>query len=281
VLLPRLGAVGLVLVLAGCQALKDMGKALAPQTPDARVEGLSLTGLEATRAHLLVELTIDNPYGVALPLADLAYGLDVSGTRLLEGDVALDGSVPAGGERTLQLPLTVGFNELFSVLSEVRAGQVLPCAADLTLAVDAPAVGRLELPLEAEGELPIPAPPTVEVLSLEMGDSSFTKLAGVLRLGVTNPNGFAVDVDRLDYALSLGGSQVLKTGLDGAASLEAGAETDIGVPFELSLLSLGSAVVSLLGGDGADYALTGTADLKTPWGPLAMPFATEGNTTFQ
>ncbi len=276
-------ALAVTLAFTGCAGLEniDLGSVLgASSTPTADIVGLSLSDLSAHGLKLLADVRVDNPLAAALPLINLDYDITSGGKSFLDGSAALDGSVPAGGSKTVQLPLGIAFSDLLDVLSGVKPGAIVPYEANLTMNVDAPLLGPLSLPLSTTGELPVPTVPNVTLDSVDWSDLSFTNIAGTLNFGVENTNDFPIDIDNLSYGLNLAGVDVSQGKVTSAPSLTKGDKKSIQIPIQLSPAKLGSAAMAFLTGDGADYAMSGSLDLSTPFGPVSLPFADIGKTVF-
>ena len=126
------------------------------QRPEARITGASLRDVTATDATMLFDVEVDNPYAVQLPLNDVDYSLASAGQKFLTGRAELDGAVPAGGSRTVGVPVRIRYVELIDAVKDARPGGTIPYDADLGLSVNVPALGPLRLPASRSGELRIP-----------------------------------------------------------------------------------------------------------------------------
>ena len=102
----------------------------------------------------------------------------------------------------------VSFAPLLRSLEGVRPGVVVPYSATVEISVEAPAVGRLMLPVSHRGELPIPAAPEVSLRELRWGKVSLSEATAMLRVEVGNTNAFPFDLRRLGCSLSLAGERV-------------------------------------------------------------------------
>lgn len=262
------------LLAAGCESLSEI--VTSADRPAASVVGASLSGLTLDGADLDLDLEIDNPYGVALPLMNLDYELLSGGNRFVAGKAELDGSVPAGGSRVVTVPVGLRFADVMSALGGVRPGAIVPYEADLALGVDAPGVGRLSLPLSHRGEVPVPAVPGVSVDSFEIEALSLTEARGLLAVRVDNTNQFAANLAAMDYAFSLAGTPVANSSLRKAVSLPAGGSGVLEIPVSFAPSRAGLALLDVLRGNSASYELGGTMQLETPFGPLSLPFERSG-----
>ncbi len=263
---------------AGCESLQAALQGM--DKPTARVVDARLSNLSMSAATLEFDVEVANPYPVALPLVDLAYTLSSGGTRMLDGQTAAQGSVPANGSRTLSVPVEVGFAQVLDALSGVRPGQLVPYEASLELAADVPGGQRVSLPLRREGQLPIPAPPRVALDRVQWKQLNLSGAEAVLDLSVTNPNAFRLGPKEMGLKLQLGGYDIVDAAAEPASALEPGESTTLTVPIRFSPMRLGMAALNLLRGEGADYRLTGELSADTPYGPLRLPYTAEGRTRF-
>jgi len=148
----RIGVAGLVMTAllggaAGCGMF---------QRPDAKITGVQLQDVQPTHATMRFDVEVENPYAVPLPMSNVDYALSSEGQQFLAGRADVQGSVPAGGRKTLGVPVRINFVELVRAVSGARPGQTIPYAAELGLSVDVPALGPLRVPMTRQGELTIP-----------------------------------------------------------------------------------------------------------------------------
>ena len=263
------------LCVSGCQSLQEIA-GMAPK-PTAEVVGSSVRGLSLQNVLLLFDVEVANPYGAALPLADLSYTLGSNGVKILEGSMQPTGSIPARGKQIIQLPVTVGFAPVKAVLKDVRPGTVLPYTANFTISVDAPMLGRIEIPLSKNGELPVPAVPDVEMASFEIGRLGLDKASGTVKLRVRNTNQYPLDLKRLGINFALGGQEVGSSRLSDAASLQPGESTTLSVPLSFSPSTAGASLFSLLRGRQIAYQISGSIEANTRFGPITIPYNKIGN----
>ena len=274
----RLAAVALLCacLVSGCQSLEGMLQT-APK-PTARIIGTELKNLSIERIDLVFNVEVSNPYPVDLPLLDLAYTVASGGTSLLQGSIKPSGAVQAHGTSLIQLPARITFASLVRTLKGVKPGSVIPYQADFTLGVDAPAVGRLTLPLSKSGELPVPAAPEVELSTFEIAKLGMDETKATAKVQVKNTNSFALNLSKLSVELALGANKVANTSIESSAKIAPGQSMTVDVPMSFSPRSFGAAVINLLRGNKAAYSLIGSLQAGTPYGPLSLPFNRNGNT---
>jgi LEA14-like dessication related protein len=268
------GLIVLVAAVAGCSNLAELARSVP--RPTAAVEGARIEGFSLNSLTLALDLRIDNPLTVDVPLVDADLRLASAGAEFLRGNFPLQGLVPAGGSHRVTVPVRVDLVQTLRTLSAVRPGQVVPYRAELDLSIDVPVTGVIALPLAHEGGLPVPAPPSVSLDAFALSELSLQKVAGTVALRVSNPNAFAVGLERLDVGLSLAGKRVGDLSAKAGPQIEAGGAGTLELPLALDPLQLGTAVFDVLRGNQAAYALKGDLAVGTPFGALRLPLDTSG-----
>lgn len=263
--------------LSGCETAKRLWE--QSDKPTASIVGVSLKDLTLEGLTLAFDVEVGNPYAAPLPVAGLDLALASRGASFLNAQSQDQGTIPAQGSRVLPMTAKVGFSSLLAALSGVKPGAVVPYTADLGVSVDAPALGRLRLPLKKEGEIPIPTVPDVSVRDVKWTNLSFSEATAVVSLEIGNTNQFPVDLAALDYALGLGGVKVA-TAKATPGKFEPGMKRTLQLPLSLKPIDLGMAAFNMLKGSGAKYSFDGRLAAKTPFGDLAFPVAKTGDTPF-
>lgn len=258
--------------LAGCDLLRSLG---AP-TPTAQLAGVRFADLSLTGLTLLFDVNVKNPYGVGLPLANLDYALASGGQSFLTGAAPLQGAVPANGQQLVTLPASLVFASLFQALAGVRPGALVPYHSTLGISVNAPAVGAVRLPIQQDGQLPVPAVPDVSLASIGWSNVSLTGATGLARVRIGNTNQFPLDILNLNYGLKLAGYDLARSAIAQPVSLQPGGSGELGLALSVSTLSAGAALLRALQSPSAPYTFAGTLGLNTPFGPLQAPWSTNG-----
>ena len=109
---------------------------------------------------------------------------------------------------------------------------------------------------------------------------SLAEARAVISLDIGNANEFPVDLNALNYALSLGGHRVVDTSLRRATSFTAGGRSTLDIPISFKPADLGLAALGLFRGSGARYELSGSLDGHTSFGDLRFPINSKGDATF-
>ena len=103
------------LFLAGCAGLVKSGIG----KPRVSVETAKLASLSFQGATLQFDFGIDNPNPVGLHLDGFDYAFSVEGARMMEGRQDSKLELAANAKRTVELPMTLRYQQLWSGLRQV------------------------------------------------------------------------------------------------------------------------------------------------------------------
>lgn len=263
--------VGLVASLAGCASLGNLGGVVNKPTAEvtkAAVERLSFQG-----ARIGVDVKVGNPNPVGLSLAGFSYDLFVNGEQFLSGDFARGVSIAARGSSTVHVPVSFEYQKLITGISSLADRNETPYRIDLKLSFDVPVLGRVVVPLRAEGTVPVVRVPVPQVAALELRRLTLSGASVAVKLELRNPNAFAVKLAQLDYDFGVNGRRWAQAALDQPVTIAPGTVSGIEIPLTLDFGSVGRSAVELLTGTAAvDYSLSGSMKIGT-----ALPLLPEAS----
>jgi LEA14-like dessication related protein len=265
---------GLLLTLSACESLGGLFSGLP--RPNARLVGASFGGLSAESVRLDLDVEVDNPYAVDLPVAriDAAFARDAD--PIFETSVEPDAPIPASGSRRLTVPVSIRFVDLVTAVAGLELGGTMPYRVDLALGFDAPGVGPVEIPLRHSGELWIPAPPSVSVQRVGITEASVTRIRAEVVLDLASENSVSLPLNRFDYGLRLAGAEIARSRVAAGTELPATGRQQITIPVDTNPLQAGAALVQAIAAGRVDYAVEGDLELDTPLGPWALPVRASG-----
>ena len=131
---------------------------------------------------------------------------------------------------------------------------MIPYDATLKLSLTAPLIGKVSVPLQKSGQIPIPAIPVVEVTDVQWKGLDFVRTEALVHLHLSNPNSFPLDLTRISLGLALGSHTIASTAVDQPTSIAAGGEGVLEIPIGFSPKDLGLSAFALMQGKGSDYA---------------------------
>jgi precorrin-6B methylase 2/LEA14-like dessication related protein len=144
---------------AGCDTTRDIQY---DREPAARLEAMRIGGVELDYATLLFDVEIDNLYPVNLPVQRLRYALVSEGRTFLTATIFDNVTVPPKTKKVLTLSDEVTYARLLRALGS-EPGSTIPIKAELTLSLDAPRLGWINLHAEKEDNIFLPESPEITV----------------------------------------------------------------------------------------------------------------------
>ncbi|KAK5820586.1 hypothetical protein PVK06_025633 [Gossypium arboreum] len=150
----------------------------------ADVAEIHLPCINLEKAEIVVDVIIKNLNPVPIPLVDIDYLIESDGRKLISGLIPDAGTIHA----------------------------------HVDLIVDVPVLGRLTLPLEKTGEIPIPYKPDIDMEKIHFERFSWEETIAVLHLKLENKNDFDLGLNALDYEVwlsevSIGSAKIDKNGI--------------------------------------------------------------------
>ncbi|KAF9608677.1 hypothetical protein IFM89_010461 [Coptis chinensis] len=93
-------------------------------TPD--VSAFKILSIDLKTAELQVEVLINNPNPIPIPLVDINYLIESNGRKLVSGLIPDTGTIHAHGSETVKIPLKLIYDDIKSTYSNINAGDVIP-----------------------------------------------------------------------------------------------------------------------------------------------------------
>nr|CAA6824139.1 MAG: Unknown protein [uncultured Thiotrichaceae bacterium] len=114
--------------------------------------------------------------------------------------------------------------------------------------------------------------PTISVQNASLQNLSLTQGSALIRLNLTNPNGFPLPLRGVKYGLSLNGVQVANGAQTQQRNINARETVAIDIPVQMNLSQMFQLVPSILQQGQAQYTLQGAVDLPF----ISIPFSRTG-----
>jgi len=139
----------ILLTLTGCSAIENLVRQPDVSLTDVRLVSASLSG-----ADLLFKFRVDNPNSRGMVLDGIGYKLRLNDEPMLEGrrDERIE---IAAGQSTVELPMSVGYADLYKVIRSLAASDKPTYAIDAEFSFTVPILGVITVPLSRRGEVPI------------------------------------------------------------------------------------------------------------------------------
>ncbi|KAL3507010.1 hypothetical protein ACH5RR_032392 [Cinchona calisaya] len=247
--------------------------------PTADVTGIHIPSINLEKAEIVADVLVTNPNPIPIPLIDINYLIESDGRKLASGLIPDAGTIHAHGSETVKIPLVLIYDDIKSTYDDIKPGSIIPYKIKVDLIVDVPVFGRLTLPLEKTGEIPIPYKPDIDLEKIHFERFSFEETVALLHLKIENKNDFDLGLNALDYEVwlsdvSIGGAELQKS-----AKIDKNGISYVDIPITFRPKDFGSALWDMIRGKGTGYTLKGHINVDTPFGAMKLPISKEGGTT--
>jgi LEA14-like dessication related protein len=257
--------------LLSCSSLQQLVVA-----PAVKIENVKIAGFSFEDVRLDFTLLVQNPNAFGVGLEGYNYSFAVQGKEFLSANETQRIEISAAGVSTLQIPLTLNFKKLYQVMAETKSLDSL--SYQLTGAFQPTGLlSAFTIPFSHRGSLPNVRIPDISFSGLTVDRMGFTGVDLHLGIKLVNKNIFGFDIGKFNYDIALAGNAVAKGSTTQLASVPAKGKTEIALPISINfagaMVSLTS-LRALLNGENVSCSILGDAQLKTPFGPLNLPFNT-------
>ena len=251
----------LLLSLTACAQLSKQADAIKPT---AKLTGTRIGNINFDKIDLIFDLAVTNKNPITLDLAGLDYDLKIENQSLVSGVTAKAIKLKANSTSPVQLPVTLRFEDLKNLPGELWNKDKLAYDLKTTFNIILPIIGNYPVPVEKQGELPVPRIPDIKIKDVKIKNLSFTSAELVAQVEVSNPNDFDLGLSDFDYQLKINQQNWGQGKISKSSKIPKKGKGIIEIPVKLNLLSVGTAAYKiLLNKSDIDYQLTGNATVDT------------------
>ncbi|HFE64632.1 MAG TPA: hypothetical protein ENK14_09505 [Caldithrix sp.] len=244
-----------------CDTVQQLAKI---QKPTLSVERVKITSLNFESIGLTFDLKVFNPNKLAVTLAGFDYDFLLNNASFLKGSRDTVQTIKAKGESILQIPIRLGFRDLYRTFQELKAQDSTAYKLNCGLSFNLPILGKTRIPVSKTGFLPLPKLLKIKVQSLKLNKLGFTGADLLLNLQLDNPNAFRVFLNKLNYNFTVDGQSWVSGLLNQQQEVGAKGKNILSIPISLNFLKMGKTALQLLQGNKSlDYKLGGDMNLRT------------------
>lgn len=253
-----------VFLLSSCAELLNLITMANIKKPIASVINTKITRLSFSQADLLIDIKVDNPNNTGIDLAGMDFNLKVNNNSILSGNKNDSLKIPANGSSTIQIPLTVKYEDLYKVFTSLAGDDKSSYQFECGLSFDLPILGLVNIPISKSGELPLLKSPKVKIKKLRLKTFSYSAAYFDLDISVSGSGGIPLVIDNLSYDFSVAGNMWIGGESLRKIALNNEQENVITIPFKLDFISMGRAVYDIVAGSSKfDYDLKGRFNISS------------------
>jgi len=264
--------------LTSCAALRD---AASIQEPGVQFSDMSIQTINFDGVTLLFDFDVTNPNRLDISAESYNYEFFINGQSFISGTQEERLEIGRESTSTVQVPVSMSFSNLYESFRSVLQQDSISYRMDTAVSFSLPVIGSRTVPVQAEGELPIPKVPRIQFGDFDMKRLSFSGADVDISFRVSNPNPFGITLAGADYTLRVNGNEWLDTNLGESIRVNGSETREITIPLELSASQMGSALMEMMRGRKEfEYNLTGqarvSADIEGFTQEQSVPFDLEG-----
>jgi len=264
----------ILLTLASLALFTCAGLEKLVQTPTLRIDDVNIASLDFEQIGLDFVFKVNNPnaFGVSVSAFDYLFAID--GKQLLAGQENRQLTLAAQQENLVHFPLTLKFADIYQLVSETKNKDTLSYRFSGSI-IPAGLLAGIKIPFSKSGHVPNLRLPQLSLKNLKVNKLNLSGADLKLNISLKNPNSFAFNIGKFNYKLNLAGKE-LATGLTPKlADIPAKGNGEIELPVSINLAGALGSIYSALSGQSIQAALSGNAELATPFGPVALPINTQ------
>lgn len=247
--------------LTGCAELAKHAETIKPT---AKLTDTRLANINFEQADLVFDLAVENQNPIAINLAGLNYDLKIENQSLISGVTAQGLEIKPVSTSTVQLPVTLKFDDLKKLPGELWQKDRFSYQLDTRFIVDLPLIGEYAIPVTKHGELPVPKLPEIRIKDVQIKNLSFTEAELVAQVEIDNPNAFDLGFSDFNYQLNMNQQKWGQGSISENNSVPKNSKGTIDIPVKLNLVSMGQTVYkTLLNKQPLEYQLKGGITLDT------------------
>jgi LEA14-like dessication related protein len=267
----------LALILGSCATLQKVFL----KEPTVEYRTVQVQGLDFERVSLLLDFAVTNPNALDLNASAYRWNVSIGGKEFVTGTSPAPLTVAGKSTSVVQIPVSIGFNDLFDVFGDLAANDSVPYVVNLSTDLEIPVLGTRSIPVSSKGYVPVPKLPTFRIDDFELTKFSLAGSVVTLKMRVANPNYFAVTYSNATYALKVNGEEWLNSRLNRSIEIMPKSDVVLSIPIDVNLQRWGTTVYRILTrGEEFSYALNGKGDLSVglPDFPelMGIPFSVTG-----
>lgn len=246
-----------IILLSSCNTLRDLSNI---QKPFVRYSNMSIEDMSFTDVTLLFDFEVDNPNSFGISADQYQYEFFINGSEFVTGIQNENIRIASASKSIIQVPVTLNFSEVFNTIGSAVRQDSIAYRITSEVQFDLAGVRQQRVPVSAEGQLPIPRFPKVELSNFSVNELSFSGAEMVASFRVQNPNSFGISFADASYNLIVNENEWLNTTLERDIELGGSESELITIPIRLNSSQMGSVLFDMLRGEKEfPYTLRGSA----------------------
>ncbi|KAL6569564.1 hypothetical protein OROMI_014078 [Orobanche minor] len=124
--------------------------------PEATITDVDLKDIGRDGITYMANVSVFNPYSVAIPICDINYTLKSVDRVIVSGTIPDPGTLKGNDKTMLDVKIKVPHSVLMSLIKDIGADWDVDYVLEIGLVIDLPVVGKFTIPLSHKGEMKLP-----------------------------------------------------------------------------------------------------------------------------
>lgn len=244
-------------LITACNTLRDLADV---QKPSIRYSSMSIKDLSFQDVTLLFNFDVENPNSFGVSADQYQYEFFINGSKFVSGIQNENIRIEKESITSIQVPVSLSFSEVYNTISSVARRDSISYRLSTEVLFDLAGVTTQRVPVSAEGDLPLPKLPRIELSSFNVEELSFSGAEMVARFRIENPNTFGISFAETSYNLNVNDKNWLDTTIDENIEIPGSDSAFITIPIRLNSSQMGSVLFEMLSGQREfEYHIQGSA----------------------
>jgi LEA14-like dessication related protein len=235
--------IALMTCLFGCETLQQWS---GFRQPELSVQKINIANANLKEMDLVFHIQVVNHYPIGVKLPAFDYTFLINEHVFLKGENALNQTISASSNNQVEVPVRIHFVDLYQSMKALVSEDKANYQLQGNLHFDVPLLGRLTIPFDKKGELPLLKMPRLSVKGLRMKSLNFASAKLALDIEMDNPNAFFMLLKHFSYNFSVDGLKWADGTLQKNITFEKQGKSNLSIPITLNFFEMGQSVFNLI-----------------------------------
>jgi len=227
----------------GCSTLQKLG---GIKPPKLSIKNVNIANAGLKEMDLVMAIQVENNYPIGIHLPAFDYNFTINDHVFLKGENALNQNISALGTNQVNVPVKIHFMDLYQSLSALVSQDEALYNLNGNIHFDVPILGRMKIPFEKTGDLPLLKMPKISVKGLRVKSLTFASASLALDIEMDNPNGFLMLLKDFSYNFSVDGLKWADGQIQKDISFQQHGKSSMTIPMKLNFFEMGKAMFNLI-----------------------------------
>jgi len=237
---------------------------LSLKPPKVEITDIKLMNASFEKIDIALNVKVCNSYPFSASLPGFDYDLKINNSSFIKGDKELNQNINAFSDSIVEIPVSVNFFELYNTYKSLKNSNKSIYNLSGSIHVLLPILGKIKIPYEKQGELPLFKMPKIKIEGLRLQRINLAGADLNLEIKINNSNAFSLLLNSFSYNLQINGMSWAIGNSNKPVSINEQNESVINIPIKLNFFKIGRSAYTLLSGNNdMNYEFSSDFDLDT------------------